>query len=103
MSPAPQPNYFRRRSKRGGEFVEVGIGGHDDERIAMSEVPDLTIRTCQEIKLDEVRRPGIQLSEAADKLTRKILVQQQLHRATRRPIRAANSYTARKSSVSSSG
>jgi hypothetical protein len=45
----------------------------------------------------------VQLSEPDDELARKVLVKQQLHRATRLPTRAANSYTARKSSGSSSG
>jgi hypothetical protein len=36
-------------------------------------------------------RTRVQIREADDQLTREVLVKQQLHRATRLPIRAANS------------
>jgi hypothetical protein len=50
-----------------------------------------------------MNRSRIQLGQPGDKLARKILVEKQLHRATRLPMWAAKSYTAGKSSASSSG
>src|ERR1700730_11323726 len=49
-----------------------------------------------------LRNMNRKLSEPDDRLAGKVFVKQQLHRATRLPILAANSYAARKSSGSSS-
>ena len=60
-------------------------------------------RAFEQAGLRNVNRIRVQFSEPDDELAREVLVKQQLHRATRLPTRAANSYTARKSSGSSSG
>ena len=63
----------------------------------------MRIGAFEQVELQNVSRVRVQLREADDEFAREVLVEQQFHRATRRPSLAANSYIARKSSGSSSG
>jgi hypothetical protein len=103
VRPTQEPYDLRRRSYSCGEFVEIRVGADDDEVICPGEFPDLAIWACEQAELPTMGRPRVQLSEADDEFAREILVQQQLHKSTRLPMRAANSYTAGKSSGSGSG
>src|SRR5664279_5866588 len=103
MRPAPEPHDLGRWPNCCGEFVEVGVGAHDDEVPCLGKLPYLAIRTFEQVDLCNMSRLRVQLSEPDDEVAREVLVKQQFHRATRLPILAANSYTARKSSASSSG
>jgi len=103
MRPAAEPHDLGRWPDCGGEFVEAGAGAPDHEVPCLGKLPYLAIRAFEQAGLRSVDRIRGQFSEPDDELAREVLVKQQLHRATRLPTRAANSYTARKSSGSSSG
>ena len=101
--PAPEPHYLGGRAYCCGQLVEVGVGAHDDEVRCLGKLLYLAIRTFEQVGLCNMSRLRLELSEPDDEFAREVLVKQQFHRATRLPILAANSYTARKSSASSSG
>ncbi len=103
VRPPPEPHDLGRRPYGCSEFVEVRIGASDDEVPRLRKLLYLPILTLEQANPGDVSRIWIQSSEPNDKLAREVLVKQQLHRATRLPSLAANSYTARKSSGSSSG
>jgi len=80
-----------RRTQCSGKFVKIRVGGYDNETALLRKIPDFAIRTFQQIELRNMSRTGIQFGQSCDELTRKILVEKQLHRATRLPMWAAKS------------
>jgi hypothetical protein len=67
------------------------------------KIATLPIRAFEQVELDNVSRLRVQLGEADDEFAREVLIEQQFHRATRRPSMAANSSTARKSPAPAPG
>ena len=87
----------------GRELIEVRVGGYDNESSGPCELPYFGVRALQQACVRDVKRIWVKLSEPGDELARQVLVEEQCHKATRLPIRAANSYTAGKSSGCNSG
>jgi hypothetical protein len=93
----------RRRTFGSRHFLEIEIRGNDRKAVGLSEFPNGRVWCLQEARRAYVDRPRKKIVYPSWQAAREILVKQELHRAIRRPIRAAKSKTAGKSSGSSSG
>jgi hypothetical protein len=51
MRPAPEPDHFWGRAQCSGKFVEIRVGGYDNETACLSKIPDFAIRTLKQIEL----------------------------------------------------
>ena len=91
VGPTTEPDDLRWRTYRRGQLIEIGVRTDKNESFFGGKIPDFTIRSLGKSKPNNMSRTRVQIREADDQLTREVLVKQQLHRATRLPIRAANS------------
>src|SRR5207253_11090191 len=91
VAPASKPYDFGRRTERGCQFIEIGIGAYDDELCLLSKSPDVAVRLVQQVEISQVRAARVQCCKPYNEFAGEIFVKQELHRATRRPMRAANS------------
>ena len=91
MRPTSEPYDFGRWPDCGGEFVEIGVGAHNHEAFDLGKLPDVTIGPFEQIERGNVSRVRVQLCQTKDEFAREILVEEQLHSATRLPSLAANS------------
>ena len=86
---ASKPDHFGRRPKCRCQLIKVGIGRYNRKAIGLRIRPYNRVRRLKQSFRREMRGVGEQIYDAPDEATRKILIQQQLHNATRRPTREA--------------
>src|SRR5471030_424040 len=56
VRPAPEPHHLWRRPDGGGEFIEVRVGGHDNETSGPCELPYLRVGALQQACVCDVKR-----------------------------------------------
>jgi hypothetical protein len=91
VCPASQPHYFRWGAQGGGEVIEIEIRTYDNESVRLGEIPDLAIRAGHQVNANHMSSSGVQVGESLNQFAGQVLIKEQLHKATRRPILAANS------------
>ncbi len=73
------------------KIIKIAVRTNDDEAVSPGALPDLVIGARPQPKFGHMNQPRVQLRQPYGQLPGKVLVEQQLHNATRFPIRAANS------------
>ena len=100
---ASQPNDFWRRASLNCYPVEVRIRSFNGEPVVLRELPDQLVWRFKQIEIDYMSGASEQILNSHRKPPGEVFVKKELHNATRLPIFAAKSKTARKSSGWSSG
>ena len=100
---SPKPNHLGWRPQRDRQFIKIRVSCDNCEAAGLRKFPNRCVRRVEQSVSTYMGESGKKVSNTRDEAAREIFVEEQLHRATRRPTRDAYSKTARKSAASSSG